>query len=139
MARALSRNLTATRDSGFGAGLYRQSRGHSKNFDFRLLIPDLSKGSVYTIKNQQSKIPTLSQEKMECCFAKPKLVSAIEDSRLARREPDRIVDHGPVYRSQVFDKKGLTLAPDSGVATGDFGLGIEPRQVDLGKTLNVDR
>ena len=67
-------------------------------FDLRLehagYLEEQSTSSKY--KTQRPKSKDLSQQKMQRGFAKPNLVPAVQDSWLARREPDGIVNHGAV-------------------------------------------
>jgi hypothetical protein len=68
------------------------------HFDFRLANADTWKSKVQSskYKNQRPKTKDLSQQKMQRCFAQANLIPAVQDSWLARREPDGIVNHSAV-------------------------------------------
>ena len=72
---------------------------------------------------------------MKRCFAQAKFVTAIQNSRLARREPDGIVNYRSVNRTQIFNQKRFSFAPDSRVSARDFGFRIEPRKINLWKNI----
>ena len=77
------------------------------------LNPDPSPKS----QNLRPKTETkLAQEKMQRRLAETKLVSTVQNSRLAWREPNRIVNDSSVNRPQVFYQKRFSLAPDACVA-----------------------
>ena len=53
--------------------------------------------------------------------------------RLPRFKVDNIIDDGAVDRTEVFDHESAAFPPDARVATRNFCVRIESRQVDFRK------
>ena len=74
---------------------------------------------------------------MQRRFPQTQLVSAVQNSRLARGKSDGIVNYCAVNRSQIFDEKRFSFTPNPGVTARDFGFGIEARKIDLRKNIGM--
>ena len=70
---------------------------------------------------------------MQCRFANAQLITTVENAWLPGREPHRIVDHGAVHRTEIFDEKCFAFEPDACMSPGNLCLRIETRKIDLRK------
>src|SRR5687767_4201311 len=74
---------------------------------------------------------------MKCCFPEPKLISAVQHTRLTRRKPDGIVNDRAINGTKVFDQKSIAFQPNTSVTARNFGLGIELREIDFRKDIRM--
>ena len=74
-----------------------------------------------------------SDQEVQSGLAHADAIAAVERARLPRFKVDNIIDDGAVDRTEVFDHESAAFPPNARVATRDFCVRIESRQVDFRK------